>query len=346
MTEPKTTLSASRIKTLQSCSWLYWCKYKLNLPDKGNDGSSRGTVCHFIFELLGKPRREKIHQYIIDNNDPFSHGAIKRLVLKHALKLQVADEENLESIRIMILNGLKYDFYGRANGLISESFSEKDFEIVRQDEKAGISYKIKGFIDKLFLYKNENLAIIRDFKSSKEKFKGKEISDNLQDYMYNLAVRHMFPEFKKRVSEFLFLKFELDQKLLQKSDGAVVMERINEDDLDGFEHQLTSIQKYIDELSEIDAKSNFAKNAQFPTDKSFSGPLQCGFAKYKGELKKDGKPKWACAMKFDFHYYVILKDGKVTKSFFEQDFDESLVESGHSFEKRYYAGCPAHLKRS
>ena len=94
------------------------------------------------------------------------------------------------------------------------------------------------------------------------------------------------------------------------------------------------------------AKSNFAKNSPFPTDKSFSGPLQCGFAKYKGELKKDGKPKWACSMKFDFHYYVILKDGKVTKSFFEEDFNESLVESDHSFEKRYYAGCPAHLKRS
>lgn len=346
MTEPITTLSASRIKTLQSCSWLYWCKYKLNLPDPSNDGAKRGTVCHFIFELLGKPGREKIHQFIIDNNDVFSHGAIKRLVLKHARQLEVSDPENLESIRVMILNGLKYDFYGQANGLLSESFSEKDFEIIRQDETAGISYKIKGFIDKLFLYKNENLAIIRDFKTSKEKFKGKEISDNLQDYMYNLAVRHMFPEFKKRVSEFLFLKYELDQKLLQLSNGAVVMDRINEDDLDGFEHQLTAIQKYIDELSEIDAQSNFAGDAPFPTDKSFSGPLQCGFAKYKGELKKDGNPKWACSMKFDFHYYVILKEGKVIKSFFEKDFNESLVPNGHSFEKRFYAGCPRYLKRS
>jgi hypothetical protein len=51
-------------------------------------------------------------------------------------------------------------------------------------------------------------------------------------------------------------------------------------------------------------------------------------------------------MKFDFHYYVILKDGKVTKSFFEKDFDESLVESDHSFEKRYYEGCPRYTKRS
>ena len=39
-TDLTTKLSASRIKTAQSCSWLYYCKYKLKLPDKGNDGSS------------------------------------------------------------------------------------------------------------------------------------------------------------------------------------------------------------------------------------------------------------------------------------------------------------------
>ena len=37
MNIPETPLSASRIKTAESCSWLYWCKYKLNSPDKSND---------------------------------------------------------------------------------------------------------------------------------------------------------------------------------------------------------------------------------------------------------------------------------------------------------------------
>ena len=46
-------LSASRIKTLQTCSWQYWCKYHLKLPDKSNHGSLRGTICHAIFENLG-----------------------------------------------------------------------------------------------------------------------------------------------------------------------------------------------------------------------------------------------------------------------------------------------------
>ena len=59
MSEPKNSLSASRIKTLQSCSWMYYAKYIIGIPDKGNDGSSRGTVCHLIFEVLGDPRRKK-----------------------------------------------------------------------------------------------------------------------------------------------------------------------------------------------------------------------------------------------------------------------------------------------
>ena len=59
-----TKLSASRIKTAQTCSWTYWCNYKLKLPDAGNDGSSRGTICHNIFELLGDHHRVVFDQIV------------------------------------------------------------------------------------------------------------------------------------------------------------------------------------------------------------------------------------------------------------------------------------------
>ena len=64
MSETK-TLSASKIKTLQSCSWLYWCKYHLKLPEESNSGASRGTICHLIFECLGNPRHK--HHYKKNN---------------------------------------------------------------------------------------------------------------------------------------------------------------------------------------------------------------------------------------------------------------------------------------
>ena len=173
MTEPVTPLSASRIKTAQSCSWLYWCKYKLNLPDASHDGAKRGSICHLIFELLGEPKRKSIYKKIIHSNDVFAVPSIKRLIYKHATKVGVDDEENIESIKEMTLNGLKHDFYGESLGKPTEAISEKDFEIVSNEEDR--RYKIKGFIDKLFLYKKNKFALIRDFKSSKQKFKGKEV---------------------------------------------------------------------------------------------------------------------------------------------------------------------------
>ena len=75
MSKHESALSASRIKTLQQCSWKYWCNYKLKLPDKSNDGASRGWICHLIFELLGEPRHKKHYDLIAEKeikkfNDP------------------------------------------------------------------------------------------------------------------------------------------------------------------------------------------------------------------------------------------------------------------------------------
>ena len=67
MNKHPSALSASRIKTLQQCSWKYWCNYKLKLPDKSNDGASRGWICHLIFELLGEARHKKHYETIIKN---------------------------------------------------------------------------------------------------------------------------------------------------------------------------------------------------------------------------------------------------------------------------------------
>ncbi len=337
MSEPFTALSASRIKTAQSCSWLYWCKYKLKLPDTSNDGARRGSICHLVFEVLGNNRHKRHHRKIVKSGDIFSVASIKRLVMKHARSMGVDDPENLDLIKEMIFNGLCYDFFGKDNGKPTEALSEKDFEIVCNE--GSFRYKIRGFIDKLFLYKKRKYALIRDFKSSKSVFKGKEITDNMQDLMYSLAVHKLFPEYTNRQSEFVFLKFGLDQD--GDDTGIVKMNPIEDDELDGFQSQLTEIQKYLDNFSEKDAKSNFAIDQGFPKDDTFSGRLMCGFAKKRGELKKDGTPKWYCPMKFDFFYYHVTdKDGRFVSSVMEEDFDESIVPPGGSYEMHYYAGCP------
>ena len=339
MPAPLTPLSASRIKTAQSCSWLYWCKYKLKLPEKSNDGARRGSICHLVFEVLGIKRRKKYFDAIIKSEDVFSVPSIKRLVIKHAVREGVDDQDNIDLMKEMIYNGLTYDFFGEDLGPPTKEYSEKDFDIVKNDGKT--QYKIRGFIDKLFLYKKQKFALIRDFKTSKDVFKGKDQTDNLQDLMYSLAVKNLFPEYSDRVSEFLFLKFDLD--INAKKSGVIRMKALDEDELTGFEMQLCEIQKYLDGFSEKDALRNYAAHQGFPTDNSFSGKLLCGFATQKGELKKDGSPKWHCPMKFDFFFYEVWDANRQrVASYFEEDFTEKLVPEGGGYEMKYYQGCPAH----
>lgn len=334
----RVTLSASRIKTAQSCSWLYWAKYKLKLPDKGNDGSSRGTVCHEVFELLGDKKYRKDFDKIIEKQDIFASKKIKDLVLSLAEQEGVDDEPNLTQIKTMTLNGLNYDFFGEEFGKLTQEFSEKDFDFNVKDEN--VDYQIKGFIDKLFIYGDK--AIIRDFKSSKDVFKGKDLEDNMQDLMYTLAVKKMFPEIKHLYSEFLFLKFDL------KAKGCIKMPSLSDEELKGFEQFLTYVQEYLDNFTEKTASSNLAAKADYPKDSSFSGPLMCGRAK-KGETKKDGTPAWCCSAKFDSKYYQIKDENdKIIDSCFIEDLDEytqKYKDKNVKFKFYEYQGCPAFLNR-
>ena len=53
----------------------------------------------------------------------------------------------------------------------TKAISEQEFNLeIKEDGK---TYNIRGFIDKLFLYDRGKKALIRDFKTSKQLFKGK-----------------------------------------------------------------------------------------------------------------------------------------------------------------------------
>lgn len=352
--ESMTRLSASRIKTAESCSWLYWCKYKLKLPDASNDGASRGTICHLILELLCLPSRKKYYNKIIKSNTIFCVPSVSRLVNIWAKRLEVSDPENMELIDFMTVNGLRYDYFGQLSGKVDKAFSEKDFHIIVKDEDRGIKYRINGFIDKLFLYKNKKLAIIRDFKTSKKVFEGKEIDDNLQDLIYSLAVKHLYPDYSTRQSEFIFLKFDLEPDLLgSDGKGVLKMQPLSNEELEGFEYQLTDWQNYIDDFDEESAHSDFACDkygGQFPpSEAGFCGKLQCGFATYPGQLKKDGSVMWHCPFKFSFDYLALKnKDGIIKKTCKIEDKEELLLsqEEGDYIEELSYDGCPKHTQTS
>jgi hypothetical protein len=337
---PRESLSASKIKTLQGCSWLFWSKYHLKLPDRGNLGSSLGWVAHLLFECLGNPRHKHHYDAALKTRNIYKSPSIKRLVKKHFKRLGVTERQDAVNLNSWVLAGLRYDFFGKNIGRPTESLDELRFEITCNED--GKSYKILGFIDKLFLYKKKSIALIRDFKTSKKSFDGKDLEDNIQHQMYALAVRRLYPDFLKVKVEFPFLQLMANSGDDEKH--VIKMDHITDEELNDFECLLSEIQKVVDSFTEKDAVSSLAIYKGFPTDGSFSGKLLCGFGKREGELKKDGTLKWGCGMKWPFEYLCVRKkDGSIKKSYFLDDAgeincDESLGEYT-TLEK--YDGCPA-----
>ena len=302
----KVFLSASRMKTMETCSWLYWCKYHLKLPDKTNDGALRGSICHLILELLLKPRHKKHYDAIMESKDIASSVPVNRTVIKFLKANDAWSDENYELCNKMIYVALNYDYFGGEGGHIDKP--EEEFKIENKKPK----YNIYGFIDKPVQYEDKGLLKIVDYKTSKAKFKGDELETNIQAMMYSLAAKKLWPKLKRRVVQFLFLKFP--------RSPAQELEYTDEQ-LKGFEYYLERVNKIVEEFDEKAANSDYATNNGHQW---LCGPAKSG---------------WICPFHKPFDYYVLLdKDGKQVKSSYENDFEP---EDGQTVEKRHYEGCPA-----
>ena len=95
-------LSASRIKVAQTCSWQYWTRYILKLPDKSNDGAKRGTICHLVFECLGNPRHKKQDKQQEENN----------LVNLNTIPVEEEDKINIDDV-------INADMMSNVNSILS-----------------------------------------------------------------------------------------------------------------------------------------------------------------------------------------------------------------------------------
>jgi hypothetical protein len=318
-------LSASRIKTLESCSWKYWCNYHQDLPRSSNAGASRGTVCHLVLELLLSKRHKKYIKVITKAGTIEAVPSISRLVKKGLTELGYYDLDNHTMCDEMILVALNCDFLGKdMGGKIKEP--EKEFLLESENPK----FKIRGFIDKPVEYKTGVKMV--DYKTSKQKFTEYECEYNVQALAYLLAAKQIWPKLKESSIEFQFLKFP---------EQPIIEIKATEDQLEGFKYYLEHIYAIINNFTEQEAHSNFAKDQPRPKKgEGFKGPLNCGFAKRPEQLKKDGTPMWYCEYKFAYDYYVLLGEkGRVLKATKDR---ESLEGLEGVIEERHYEGCPAH----
>ena len=278
------TLSASRIKTLETCSWVYWNNYHAKVPQSQNDGALRGTICHTIFELLLNKRHLKNYKRIIKKNAIDGDKGVDKLVKKLSAKVKL-DESNYKLLNDMILVGLKNDFFGEGGEIVKPEY---DFDITNEEPK----YHIKGFIDKPIKIKKEMHIV--DYKSSKYKFRGDDLEANIQAMMYSLASKKIWPKLKPIV-KFLFLRFPKQpiQELI-----------FTDEQIKGFEHYLEHINDYINKFDEESARANFAVDSQ----------------KNKWMCQVGG---WKCPYKDPYKYYVKVNEkGEVVETSLENNFKD------------------------
>ena len=307
MAKDKKILSASRIKTLEDCSWKYWCNYNLKIPQTQNDGACRGTVCHTIFEHLLLPRHRKHFDAIMKAGNTGGSGAVLRMIRMLLKKGGCFCEENYEMCVDMVYVGLNADFFGEG-GVVDKP--EIRFTIKNKNPK----YEIMGFIDKKIRYKDK-IKIV-DYKSSKRKFPKKDLASNIQAMAYTLAAKRKWPKSADNVEvEFLFLKFPR-----QPSQQTT----ISKEQLDGFEHYLAYMYEIINSFTESQATTNYAKDK-----------METKFFCKAGQ-------HWKCPYLEPFDYYSLEdKEGNILKGAFTEE-ELNPTKSGQKIVKKKYEGCPAH----
>ena len=262
----------------------------------------RGSLCHLIFELLLLKKHKKHFNLITKEGRIEASSPVTRLVNKHLNAYAINTEENYEMVNDMILVGLRDDFFCAGAKLLDPEY---EFNIENGDPQ----YVVRGFIDKAAKY-TKNKKVFKDYKSSKQKFSGSDLEANLQGMIYSLVATKVWPKLKP-VVQFCFLKFP--EEPIQELE-------FSKEQLAGLEHYLSHVYKIINNFNEKTSKNNFAADQPMPKKgEGFKGPLNCGFAKKKGQLKKDGTLMWHCPYKFDFEYYELLdKEGNQVKTSFSK----------------------------
>ena len=276
------------------------------------------------------------------NGDVYSVPCVKRFIELKARKYGLKIDEyrvkknraglitNRNHINDMILIGLNTDFYGGGR----ESIAEQAHTIDVNRPEEGIRYIVRGLIDKTFLERNDKNEVetveIVDYKSSKQKFYGDKIKFNMQGVIYQFFIKDLFPTAKSICMKFLFLQFP-------RSPWQPV-EPIPDRFVKGIEIHLTRLFHKINNFTEKDAKSHFAKHHGLSAFCGKKGMKTFNLKEY-GKVEAP-EVNWICPYKEPYNYFVLLGEGdKIIKSAMTKG--ELIPKEGQKVEPRTYSGCPA-----
>lgn len=316
-------LSASSVKQLTTCSWVYYCEKVLKLKGPTHPKTILGTCIHHFFEILTNKKHAKYVELLssMDNPTILAIPQLKRLaffILRHnGLDIEewINDFDNLAVV------GLLDDFYQSDSEY--QSNPEYEFHIT------GSNYICHGFIDKYVIekptpeYPVGKVRII-DYKTQKDKFTDEQLSFNLQALIYQLAI---WTE--------LGIPADVEFKLLRHKESQIVKWQ-GEKALLGLQIYLSDVAQYLSNFDIKKASNNLAK---FNKKNSWLCGMRC---QYPGQLKKDGTPYFYCHYRFPFTYYAkydsennVLKTSKNVLELLNN------CSKGEFVREHHYKGCYA-----
>ena len=321
-------LSASKIKTLDSCTWQYYCSYHLNIPQEKNNGAMRGTIVHNLFELISKEKHQHYIKKIYMAGCPSKVPQIKKFLLNQfnregidlrgevkPIKVKYGKKNNWETVCDMIMLTMKAEFISKDfNKIIG---SEHEFNLINDSPK----YAVRGFIDRVEEEDSDTLKIL-DYKSSAKKFTGEEQASNIQAMIYSLVARKIWKNYKNYKASFLFMRFP---------DEPYQHSEFSEEELNGLEYYL----EYVSEMIEsFDSKKARSSMAAFDKSKSWlcgRGSWVCPYREpitfYKVFEKKDEEVKHISS-----HLNLEEAQEKIKKQKKDEFWEIEISE---------YKGCPA-----
>ena len=319
-------LSASKLSNLDKCSWIAYAIYVLKVPDTANFGSKRGSTLHDLLEcLLNKRHHKKVKKLIKDKTINELPCIVRYLTQKmKKIGLGLEDDKgnnNLNLLEEMLLVALNTDFF--LKGLKLEK-AELKFQYTNPEK----TYTIKGFIDKLA--SDKDTFIVIDYKTSSPTSEDyDDLSFNVQALMYSLYCRLEY----QKPAKVRFL-------MLRSPDNVVREVEFTLDQLLGFEQYLISISNYLKDFTYAKGVSNLAANKPY-AKKGFSGPIVCGKASYKGQLKKDGTEMYYCKFKFPQTYYGLYnEEAELIKTALKREELELVAKPNELIMTLQYNGCP------
>lgn len=298
-------LSASTIKTYMNCSYLFYQNYIRLVPQKLHESLPKGTLIHLVLELLlVKVRRHDMAKEIIASGTIKDAISVVRLIHKNLAKHGLDTPLIYKEVEACILVGLRQEYFS------TDSKRDKLIEI-KAEQQFSLplnGYDITGTIDKIAVFKDK--LIIYDYKSSKQKFSGEDKEANIQAMLYLWAARQLFPGKKEYIFKFIFLRFPKNP----------VQEHIySETQIEGFSSWVAYIIKFMANMTEHDAYSNFAAD-----DKNKSWLCKAGAT-------------WRCAYMDAFDYYELIDDqGNIVSHTLDIPLN---IEKGYLISKKKYEGC-------